>query len=123
MAVTDFGVSQFWVGGYGAFDSVASAAVMQLKKNFPHIKLYLILAYMPKEGAAVPNFYDGTVYPEGLELVPRRFAISRRNQWMVNNCDLVIGYVDAGFGGAYAACRMAARKEKLLFNIGTLDFS
>ena len=35
-----------------------------------------------------------TIYPEGLEYTPRRFAISKRTQWMVQQSDYVIAYVE-----------------------------
>lgn len=122
IAIEKAGASQFWVGGYGAFDALAAAAVTQLKKEFPEISLYMILAYMPGADRPLPACYNGTIYPEGQELVPPRFAITRRNQWMASNCDMVIGCVDVGFGGAYAACRTAARKGKRLVNIGSFHF-
>jgi hypothetical protein len=118
-AIGEQGINVFWCGGYGAFDSSAAHAVKQLE--FPQIKLLRILAYLPKEKESIPAVYDGSIYPEGLETVPRRFAISRRNQWMAQNCDMAITYVNRDFGGAYNAWKQAKRAGKQVINLGTLE--
>ena len=99
-AITN-GATTFWVGGYGAFDSYAAGCVRRLKKEYPQISLDLILAYLPIGKHALADAYDSTIYPEGLELVPQRFAISKRNRWIVDNCDMIIAYVRSTYGGAY----------------------
>ena len=60
--------------------------------------------------------YDRTVYPP-LETVPRRFAISHRNRWMVEVSDVVVAYVLHDWGGAATTLRYAKQKKKkiLLF--------
>ena len=55
--------------------------------------------------------YDWTVYP-GLENVPRRFAISHRNRYMVDMADFVVAYVTHGWGGAAQTLEYANRKKK-----------
>ena len=50
------------------------------------------------------------IYPE-LDNVPLRFAISKRNKWMVEQADIVIAYITHTYGGAYATYRHA-KKEK-----------
>lgn len=117
-AITEYGATEFWVGGYGAFDSAASGVVRRLKKEYPGISLHLIYAYLPHKEDVLSAVYDSTIYPEGLELVPRRFAISKRNQWIVNNSDLVIAYVNHNYGGAYTAFRFAKKKGIPIINIG-----
>lgn len=41
-----------------------------------------------------------TVLSEEIAAVPRRFAISFRNRWMVNKREYMIAYVNHSFGGA-----------------------
>ena len=119
-AIAD-GATTFWVGGYGAFDSNAAGCVRRLKKEYPYISLHLILAYLPTKKDPLEDMYDSTIYPEGLELVPKRFAISKRNQWIVSNCDMVIAYVHNTYGGAYAAYQLARKKGCGTVNIAELD--
>ena len=114
-AIREHDVTEFWNGGYGAFDSQAAGAVKRVRAEFPQIQLIRVYAYLPSED--LPEGYDGSIYPEGLETVPQRFAISKRNEWMVQNCDLVIGYVLHEYGGAYQACRRAERIGKPIINL------
>lgn len=82
--------------------------------------MYLVLSYMPGSASKQSYFledYDGTIYPEGLETVPPRFAISHRNRWMVENSRRVICYVAVGYGGACTAMQYAKRKEREVINI------
>lgn len=76
---------------------------------------------MTKTGEQVlSDIYDAMIYLEGLENVPKRFAISRRNQWMAQNCDMSITYVNHNLGGAYQACK-TAKRYAMVFNLGELS--
>ena len=107
------GAEEFYLGGYGEFDHQSAAVLRELKKTNPQIRLILVLPYlnssMPTEG------YDETVYPP-LEFVPKRFAISRRNEWMVQECDMVIAYVTHGWGGTAKTLEYAQRKKKRIIS-------
>lgn len=90
-------VTCFYVGGYGGFDRVAATAVKQVKQRYPEIILMLVLPYHPAERPVeTPYGFDGTYYPEGMETVPRRFAIVQANKHMVENVDWLIAYVRHG---------------------------
>ena len=90
-------VTCFYVGGYGGFDRVAATAVKQVKQRYPEITLMLVLPYHPAERTVeTPYGFDGTYYPEGMETVPRRFAIVQANKYMVENVDWLIAYVRHG---------------------------
>jgi uncharacterized phage-like protein YoqJ len=112
----------FYCGGYGDFDSVASEAIDILKKKYTEIKAekifvtpYITPAYQGKI-SDMKKFYDDVVYPP-LENVPLKFAISRRNEWMVENSDIVIAYVKYSWGGAAKTLEFAERKHKQIINI------
>ena len=51
------------------------------------------------------------------EHIPPRFAILKRNEWMIDNADLVIAYVDHRYGGAYKSLLFAQRRKKKIINI------
>lgn len=55
--------------------------------------------------------YDETLYPP-LESVTWRYAISKRNEYMVDNSDVVVAYVIYGFGGASKTLEYAERSRK-----------
>lgn len=43
------GADTFYLGGYGHFDTMAACVVWELKKKYPHIKSFLVLAYLNRE--------------------------------------------------------------------------
>jgi hypothetical protein len=92
-AIAEYGVTEFVVGQYGAFDKMAASCLAEVKKTYPEIRLVLLLPYHPSERAVVlPVGFDGSFYPPGMEAVPRRLAIVRANEYMAKHCDLLIGY-------------------------------
>ena len=107
------GATTFYLGGYGAFDSLVASVLRELKKDYPQIELILVLAYL-NTGRSTSG-YDSTVYPP-LETVPRRFAISHRNRWMVESADVVVAYVLHDWGGAATTLRCAKQKKKQIIS-------
>ena len=107
------GATTFFLGGYGEFDSLAASILREQKKKYPQIKLVLVLAYL--NTGKNTSGYDSTVYPP-LETVPRRFAISHRNRWMVEASDVVVAYVLHDWGGAATTLRCAKQKKKQIIS-------
>ena len=86
-------VSTFYVGNNGTFDNLAQKALFHLKQKYPEIKAYTVLAYIPgKESPYESPSLLETLYPEGLEKVPPRYAINHRNRWMLERSSFVITY-------------------------------
>lgn len=107
------GATTFYLGGYGAFDGLAASVLRAQKKRHPQIELVLVLAYL--NTGRNTSSYDSTVYPP-LETVPRRFAISYRNRWMVESADVVVAYVLHDWGGAATTLRCAKQKKKQIIS-------
>ena len=106
-------VTCFYVGRYGGFDRIAASAVKQVKKHHLEIQLMLVLHYHPAERAVeVPDGYDGTYYPKGLEKVPHQYAIVRVNKIMVETSDWLIAYVRHGASNSRKILEYAQRREK-----------
>lgn len=105
-------VSEFVIGGYGSFDALASSAAVHLKTEFPDITILRLIPYFdPSHSVFLPEGFDGSLYPEGLEAVPRRYAIVRANQYMVEHSDHLICYVRNSFGNSGNLLEFASRKE------------
>ena len=104
-------VRYFYVGGYGGFDRIAAAAVKHAKQKYPDITLMLVLPYHPSERPIdTPNGFDGTYYPDGLENVPRRYAIVRTNKIMVDTCDWLVCYVRHRVSNSWNLLEYAQRR-------------
>ena len=97
----------------GGFDQFAAASVWDMKTKYPDITSVLVLPYLDRKMNA--DHYDYTTYPP-LEEVPRRFAISKRNEWLVDKSDVVIAYVTHDWGGAAVTLDYARRKKKAVLN-------
>lgn len=106
------GVDRFLVGNYGEFDQMVRSVVMDMKRRYPHIQLYLLLAYPPRPGqTANQECVDRLIYPEALRRGPIKAAIPRLNQMMVNASDYVIAYVDHQSNGAYQTMQYAKKRK------------
>lgn len=89
------GVTDFYVGNHGSFDRMAARAVIAAKQRHLEVRLTMLLPYHPAEREVVlPAGFDGSLYPPGMENVPRRFAIPRANRWMVEHCTHLVAYVN-----------------------------
>ncbi len=114
-----------YLGGYGDFDKICAHACKELKKEILSIELVYVTPYISlSEQAKIKEMQslglcDASVYPP-IERVPLKFAISKRNEWMMTNADLIIAYVDHDYGGAYKSLQVAKRKKKRIINIYNL---
>ena len=100
-------VNVFYVGNNGNFDTMVRRQLEDLSQTYP-ITYSVVLAYLPTEKNKYDNLTN-TIYPEGLETVPKRFAISWRNKWMTRQADTVVTYVTHTHGGAAQFKAMAER--------------
>ena len=116
--ITEKATDTFYVGGYGQFDSMAAGILHEMKTRHPHISVYHVLAYLPT-GANTESRekQHPTLYPEGLEVVPQKFAIVHRNRWLIRESDYIIAYVTASWGGAYKALKYARQQGKSIINL------
>ena len=112
----------FYLGGYGDFDNICARTCKELKQEGAEIDLVYVTPYISlSEQAKIEEmrklgYCDYSLYPP-LEKVPPKFAISKRNEWMIMNADLIIAYVKHCYGGAYNGLRFAKRKGKTAINI------
>ena len=103
----------FYVGNHGNFDAMVCRQLEDLSKTYP-IKYYVVLAYMPSKN---DNPDEHSILPEGIETVPRRFAINYRNKWMLTKSDIVVTYVASPSSGSGKFKDFAERCRKLTINI------
>ena len=110
--ITEYGVTEFVVGHYGGFDRLAAQAVKEAKQRHPEVTLTLLLPYHPVgRPIPTPEGFDRTLYPEGMETVPKRLAIVRANHWMLCHSDYLIAYVSHPSAGSREVLEEARRRE------------
>lgn len=103
----------FYVGNHGNFDTMVVRQLKNLSNTYP-IKYYVVYAYMPGKNDT-PD--EHSILPEGIETVPKRFAINYRNKWMLDKSDIVVTYVTRNFGGAWRFEQQAAKLQKLIIKL------
>ena len=107
--ITEDGVIDFFVGNQGQFDWMVYSVLKELKAKYPQIRYTVVLAYMPDEH--IKELYgEDTLFPDGLESVPKKFAISKRNDWMIRQSGVVVRYVHKITGGAAKFKEKAEKK-------------
>lgn len=111
-------VKVFYVGNNGNFDTMVRRQLEELSQTYS-ITYNVVLAYLPAEKNKYDNLTN-TIYPEGFETVPKRFAISWRNKWMIQQSDIVVTYVVHNFGGAAQFKEMAEWQGKVVMNLSFL---
>ena len=112
----------FYLGDYGQFDLFCNSVLRALQKDFPRMRRVFVTPYLDPEYRHLweaEGFYDEILYPFHDPVLPR-YAIDKRNRWMIERADLVIAHVDHDYGGAAKTVRHALRQKKRCHNLGIL---
>ena len=107
-------VDLFYMGNHGNFDRMAYQVVRKLKAMYTHIEYYMVIAYLSPTMAEAG---ENTLFPQDLEFVHPRNAITARNKWMIDNSEILVSYVVCDFGGAAKIKRMAEKRGKTVINL------
>lgn len=105
----------FYCGHKGLFDCLASRVIDEVRRErVVNCEKVFITPYFAVKDENIKDLYDDIVYPP-LESVPLRFAIIRRNEWMVNEADYLISGVMFRF---YRSAKTLEYAEKKFKNYG-----
>ena len=110
---------EFYIGRNGEFDEFAATVIKRVQKQLDrgNSALILTLPYTVKDIEYYENYYDEIVIPDAIGKTHPTAAITLRNRWMAETCDLVICYIEREEGGAYAAVKYAMKKNMEIINI------
>lgn len=103
---------ELYVGRNGDFDISVALATKRAQKALGNQNSCLVLLqpYPMKDDPDYEKFYDEIWYPIDSKTHPKA-AITKRNQWMVDNANLLIAYVEEGRkGGALTTLKYAESK-------------
>lgn len=106
----------FLVGAHGAFDFMVQSVLGQAARKYPKITCHIVLSHIPVEKND-EQYSLPTLVPEGIESVPKRFAISFGNNYMINKCDTVVCYITHDWGGAAQFVEKAKKRGKTVINL------
>ena len=117
--IENHGVTMFYVGNQGNFDRLVRSVLKEVTTAYPGVGYAVVLAYMPSTKKRADDFSD-TLLPDGIEKVPKRFAIPWRNRWMIDHADYVVTYVTLPYGGAAKSKILAAKMHRAIFELNAL---
>ena len=121
--VIDKGVTKFYDGGAIGFDMLAAETVMELKTEYPNIKLNMLLPCPSKEQIKGWNkSYEKMLKAaDSVTVVSEHYTkdcMRRRNQQLVDLADCCICYCTNPRSGTGQTVRMAEEKGIPVINIG-----
>ena len=107
-------VDTFYVGHHGNFDRSVIRFLKRLKREYPTVHYFVMLSRLP-----CPQWLadEPTVFPEGIENVPPKYAILYRNDLMLEKADYVILYSRYSTGGTARMERKARLKGKKVIHL------
>ena len=88
-------IDAFLVGNNGNFDFYVQCVLQEMKEAGADIRFCIVLSYLGEK--ALSGNQSETVFPEGLENTIPKYAISKRNEWMIKNASYLIAYVKHNF--------------------------
>jgi len=111
--------AEIYLGEYGLFDNFAFECSQKFKATHPNVSLIFVTPYLSKISKETSDRYDEIIYPN-LEGVPKKFAISYRNKYMIEKADVVVAYINRAYGGAYESYKVAIRNKKKIYNLSKM---
>ena len=115
-ALINEGVKNYYVGNNGNFDFYVQGVLENIVKKHNDIRFSVVLSTINETAIRTKQKY--TVFPEGLENALPKFAISKRNDWMINNSQIVITYVRHNFSNSHKWLEKAKKKGLRVINLG-----
>lgn len=114
---------EFYMGRDGEFDALCRRAVGKIKDQHPEKRIVRVLVepYMKQslntDRIIMNRSYDEIIVPEELINVHYKRAITARNRWMIDLCQVLIAYVHRDFGGAWTAMQYARERGLTVYNL------
>lgn len=119
------GYEEFRAGGALGFDTVAAMAVLETKKQYPHIRLVLYIpcrqqdsSWRPKDRERYRKIMDMADEVKVLSEQYYRGCMFVRNRALVDGSDLCIAYLKQMKGGTKMTVDYANKQQVTVMNLG-----
>lgn len=111
-------VGAFYVGTHGNFDRLVYSVLGELAKKYD-IRIIVVLSYLNNSNV----YYDmsDTEFPAELEKVPPKYAIKKRNEYMLKRSKYLVCYINNAYSNAYKFITFAKRLNIQIINLGELQ--
>ena len=110
---------EIYIGRNGEFDIYAASVIKRVRgmTDKSNCEFVCVLPYQVKDIEYYEPYYDSVIIPECTESTYPKLVITKRNEWMIDACELVICYVERENGGAYRAMKYAQKLNKEIINL------
>ena len=126
--IVSYDLTDFYAGGALGFDTLGAQTVLKLKKQFPHIRLHLVLPCPTEEQTETYNEKDKKEFTEILDsadssetVCPHKTndCMKLRNARLIEFADLCYCYFNENQfrSGTGQTVRMAEKKGIVIFNL------
>lgn len=114
------GVIYFGVGGAIGFDLLTETTILELKEQFPYIRLILVLPCPPEQQTLKWNneqrrtYYDILSKADKVRILSEKYTKScmlDRNRHLVNNSGYLVCYLRENKGGTFYTVNYAATQN------------
>ena len=112
------GADWFYVGNNGRFDLLVQATLMEIEKERA-IKYSIVLSYVNER--AISGNQGATIFAQGQETACPRFAISKRNEWLLKKSDVVVAYATNKCSNTYKLIEKSNKKGKTVINLSNTN--
>ena len=108
-------VEMFFVGNNGNYDFLVQKVLSKLSQSMGGFEYYIVLSSLAER--SLSGNQENTIFPEALERVPPRFAIAKRNEWLIKNSRFAIVYLKHKFSNSSKWVDRAEKKRLKIINI------
>ena len=109
------GAKHFLVGNNGNFDYLVQLILADLLKKGFDISVSIVLSYIYE--VSISGHQELTAFPEELSNAPKRFAISKRNEYLLKKSSIIVCYVNNRFSNSFKWLEKARKKGLIIVEI------
>ena len=122
-------VTDFLVGQIGGFEQDAYDTVLEIKNDYPHIRVILVISRVSELNPIQKDYsgyifygryFDDFIFPDKCATGYKRCCIIYRNRYIVENSDFIISY-NRYKSRAYEFCRAATDKGVTVIELAGTD--
>ncbi len=115
------GVTTFYSACRTDFDLECIRAVGELKDTYKEVGNYIVIAFNDQDYidrfCFICKFYKAETIFTINDEIPAQHAIPALNNWLLNNSDCILAYVERNHGDAFTMLDKARNNSKDYFNI------
>ena len=117
--IESHGVKTFYEGNNGNFDALVQRTLAEIEKERQDISFCVVLSYVGERPICAEQVK--TLLPEGQENALPRYAISKRNIWLINHSNFVIAYARHRYSNSWKWLEKAKERGLQLINLASIQ--